>query len=456
MRSHIQQQRKWIAIGAVIFTLVAIYWFLFSSGMPVIWGPTASAKDIAAGRELFEHEWTPHDPLAKGDGLGPVFNAKSCASCHFQGGLGGGGELSHNATGFEILPRPDDLRLLTGTIHNYSVNPSDKESFTALRKQYPIRKGRVESRLVAMEGCPPTQQQTLIPDFDPVRTQSVQSTAMFGAGWIDLISEKAIIQNHRDRSYRNVTQELSLNFEGVPVGKIRTLADGRIGRFGWKAQFASLDDFVATACANELGLGTPYTQQVQPFSKNTPSETPPDLDKKQFSQLMAFCSTLPKPVEVAPTNAKESQAAKFGKELFTKIGCATCHVPDIGGVKSVYSDFLLYTLDDPPPPGGTSPYGPPPPPELPRPDDLPLPSEWKTPALWGVADSAPYFHDGTAMTLHDAILRHNGEGKGVKKAYLDLTKDQQEAVIAFLNTLKAPHTATPLRDVAITVLPKKK
>jgi hypothetical protein len=51
-------------------------------GIPVLWGPSASAEEIGAGRALFEHQWEPNDPLAKGDGLGPVFNARSCVACH--------------------------------------------------------------------------------------------------------------------------------------------------------------------------------------------------------------------------------------------------------------------------------------------------------------------------------------------------------------------------------------
>src|SRR6516225_1401343 len=74
---------------------LGIFWFL-APGLPVLWGPWASAATKEAGRELFEHEWTPNDPLAHGDGLGPMYNAKSCVACHFQGGVGGGGDLAHN------------------------------------------------------------------------------------------------------------------------------------------------------------------------------------------------------------------------------------------------------------------------------------------------------------------------------------------------------------------------
>src|SRR5581483_7829497 len=121
------RQRRWFGGALLLGAWVAILWFV-SPGLPVLWGPWASAATREAGRELFEHEWTPNDPLAHGDGLGPVFNAKSCASCHFQGGVGGGGNLEHNAVGFEVFARPDDPNFITGSIHNFSVDPAHKES----------------------------------------------------------------------------------------------------------------------------------------------------------------------------------------------------------------------------------------------------------------------------------------------------------------------------------------
>jgi len=456
MSKMLRKQRKWLTVTLGFTSLLLFYWLFFSNGLPVYWGPSASAKDIAAGRELFEHEWTPNDPLAHGDGLGPVFNAKSCAACHFQGGLGGGGEISHNATAFEILPRPGKPEMECGTIHNYSIDPKDKESFTVLRKLFPVNRAITTTRSVEMANCPPTIQRTTA-DFDPLRTISTQSSAIFGSGWIDLISEKAIVQNFRRRSFQGLTQELAMNFDGVPLGRLRTLPDGRIGRFGWKAQFATLEDFTATACANEIGLGTPMKPQACSVATKAKPEVPADLDKKQFQQLVAFVSTIPRPVETMPTDAKTATSAKHGEELFAKVGCTTCHVPDLGGVKGMYTDFLLYSLDEPlPPGGGGSPYGPAPLPEFPRPEGEPPPSDWRTPPLWGVADSAPYFHDGTADTLHAAILRHNGDAKSVKKAFADLPPADQQAIVAFLETLKAPPTATALKDMAVTKLPKKK
>lgn len=440
MRHMSLARQRQLAGAAIVLTLLGIGLWLWSPGLPVIFGPSARASEIAEGRELFEHEWQPKDPLSHGDGVGPVYNAKSCAGCHFQGGLGGGGEVAHNATSFEVNSRPGDDQFHFGNLHTFSTSPAHRESLAGLKQMYPV----VPPQVVGTEGCRMT-----IPGFDPVRTQSVNPTALFGAGWIDLISDKAILKNKRSRQVNAIGRELKLEFGNVPVGRTATTEDGRLGKFGWKGQFATLPEFVAAACANELGLGTPTMAQAAPLS--APGYTsPPDLDKKQFRALVAFVKTLPKPVE----NPANEPTAAHGKELFHSVGCAICHVPNMGGVKGVYSDFLLYSLDDPS--AAVEGYGPPPKqlnlPE--RPEHLAKLEEWKTPALWGVADSAPYFHDGASPTLESAILRHQGDAKLVTGRYQDLSKDDQTALVAFLRTLKAPPDAVPLSNPAVTQLRK--
>ena len=82
-------------------------------------------------------------------------------------------------------------------------------------------------------------------------------------------------------------------------------------------------------------------------------------------------------------------------------------------------------------------------PPMPLPEEHPLPEEWRTPALWGVADSAPYFHDGQSMTLESALLRHRGDAEDVTEDYRSLHDRDQQALLAFLRTLKAPKDAKP-------------
>ncbi|MEO2091937.1 MAG: di-heme oxidoredictase family protein [Gemmataceae bacterium] len=430
-------KRRLVGGLALAGLTVGGYWWGFSDGLPVWFGPSASAAEVAAGRELFEHEWSANDPLASGDGLGPVFNGRSCAFCHFQGGIGGGGEVGHNAVHFEVLPQPGKNEYLSGVIHADSTNKADRESEKLLRTRFPTITFPKPPPPPPGDHCgyaPPPK-----PPFDPVRTQSVQTTALFGIGWIDRISPRAILANAQRRGAKTALAEITGNFSDVPVGRVPRTADGRVGKFGWKGKFATVEEFVAAACANELGLGTPISQQAQPLHKPSAADVPPDLTKEQFRQLVAFVDTLPKPVEAS------SPTANRGKAVFESVGCSACHVPDMGGVKGVYSDFLMYTLDDTSSAGGFPDYGPEPPPESARPGHIPPPQEWKTPPLWGVADSAPYLHDGSAPTLADAIRRHQGDAKGVTTAYHKLPTDDQKSVIAFLETLKAPPDAPPVQ-----------
>src|SRR5262249_28674579 len=88
-------------------------------------------------------------------------------------------------------------------------------------------------------------------------------------------------------------------------------------------------------------------------------------------------------------------------------------------------------------------------PPVPLPEDYPLPEEWKTPALWGVADSAPYFHDGGSPTLESAVERHHGDAGSVTAAYEALPSRGRAALIDFLKTLRAPSDAEPVSPAVI-------
>src|SRR3954451_9315326 len=120
--------------------------YVFSPGLPVLWGPWARASTKEAGRELFEHEWQPNDPLAHGDGLGPVFNARSCVSCHFQGGVGGAGHNGFNVNAYEILPTDRNPDVKGGVVHADATQPQYRESQKLLRGLFPIVKGQPAQR----------------------------------------------------------------------------------------------------------------------------------------------------------------------------------------------------------------------------------------------------------------------------------------------------------------------
>jgi CxxC motif-containing protein (DUF1111 family) len=430
IRSRLARIRRCLGWGLLTFLGVWVVWTQ-AVGMPVLHAPQASAQYKEAGRTLFEHEWQPGDPLAKGDGLGPVFNERSCVACHSQGGVGGGGGTNENVTAFEIHPTPGRTEVMDGMIHRFALSNDCRESRTGLNDFFAVVPGGVK-----IVGTCFVETR----DFDPVRTQSINPTALYGAGWIDRISTKTIVNQSRRKALQAIGKEILANLDGIKPGRARVLADGRIGKFGWKAQFATLEEFVASACSNELGLGTPLMEQAKPYAHQAETKVDRDLDPQQFRALVSFVDTLPRPTEILPTDPKVRGQVERGKIVFEKVGCAICHTPEIGGVPGIYSDFLLHRISSGNDLGGG--YA-----EVPQvqlPDEHPLPDEWKTPPLWGVADSAPYFHDGAAATLEMAIFRHHGDATNVTKAFEILSGDDQRAVVQFLKSLKAPVDAKPV------------
>jgi len=284
--------------------------------------------------------------------------------------VGGGGPNSANVTIFEVLPTTRDPKMKAGLVHHFAIENMTPETFDLLRQVFPVIKNGTRS----FSNC-----QVRLIDFDPVRTQSINTTALFGAGWVDRISSKTILANYRRLSVKKVTDELSLKFKSVPTGRPRILADGRVGKFGWKAQFATLKEFVAAACANEIGLGNPMMQQAKPLHLTVSPDVEPDLSRKQFKQLVAFVDTLPRPISKTPLNTKQALLIEHGKAVFTTVGCAICHTPDFGGVDGIYSDFMLHRISARKGAGGGGGgYGPPQSPDLVPPRSHPLPDEWRT------------------------------------------------------------------------------
>jgi CxxC motif-containing protein (DUF1111 family) len=388
--------------------------------------PTVPVDPVMAqaGEVLFRHDWQPNDPLcAGGDGLGPVFNARSCVECHNQGGVGGGGDLQHNVTAFVVRsPSNKGAPTREGVVHSRGLGRLE-----TLQDVHPD---------LPPKSCPKLEEVNALRQFNNgVHLSQRNTPALFGAKLIDEIPERVILANARAQQLRWGTSR-GANSEEVPVGRPNRLANGRIGRFGWKAQVANLSDFVRAACANELGLSNPSQAQPVPIYPGVyAAPTQLDLTDRQCDEITSFCASLPRPVERLPQDVTPVQAAR-GKQLFHKIGCAECHTPKLGSVDGLYSDLLLHRMGQDLVGGGS--YGEPPMPMPDRSDEGPKSDEWRTPPLWGVADSPPYLHDGRAATLQQAILMHGGQAKRAADRFEALRPDGQAQLIAFLRTLRAP------------------
>jgi CxxC motif-containing protein (DUF1111 family) len=395
----------------------------------------ASSKDHYAGRELFVKVWEPgkRSP-AGGDGVGPLYNETSCVACHRLGGVGGGGGNRENVTlltadaggggvsetGKTYIGELEDLHFgfRDGTsvvLHRHSTNPADVKRLEEI--------GSFRSIATHDRRC-------------VLRTSSRNTPALFGAGLIDEVPEEVLIAAQRRQ------------FEDFPEiqGRVSRLPDGRIGRFGWKGQTATLREFVLAACANELGLEAPDHHQARLGvpGRSDPSEVRLDMDQRQCDQLVEFVAGLAPP-RLRPIVA--GRVEPWGYSVFEAVGCATCHTPRLGALNGLYSDLLLHDMGDALGDVASS-YG-----VLQSGGDAgdlardrerariagapAVAREWRTPPLWGVADSAPYLHDGRARTLHDAIRLHGGEAAKAVQRYSKLARADRVALLSFLHSLTA-------------------
>jgi CxxC motif-containing protein (DUF1111 family) len=380
---------------------------------------------------LFSHDWTVNDPLAQGDGLGPVYNATSCAECHSLGGTGGGGHTNHNVTVYGLVhPHPRGLPQ-SGVVHQKAVARTLQETLDLVHPSLPHRPSIPLSVLTDRKA----------PRLRDVVITQRNTPALFGAGLLDGISDDVIIASERAHSAAARLVGLAGARDRKIKGRVARLADGSIGRFGWKLEFASLGSFVKAACANELGLSNPGRPQATPLGKLDYQPKGVDLTEEQCTMMTEFIRSLPRPVEAAPDDRHVAAIAGVGKDLFRSIGCADCHSESLGNVNGCYSDMLLHDLgaDLESSSGGydTVP-SPPVPNERFSPLAQPSPLEWRTAPLWGVADSAPYLHDGRASTLDAAITAHRGEAEDVTARFNLLSEQQRHAILTFLQTLKAP------------------
>ena len=140
----------------------------------------------------------------------------------------------------------------------------------------------------------------------------------------------------------------------------------------------------------------------------------PEISENDLSALTFYVAGLAPP--------RPSDDEPIGANLFHEVGCADCHVPKLSPTMPVaaYTDLLLHDVSK-----STS-WG--------IAEGSARPEEYRTPPLWGLRDTAPYLHDGSAPTPHAAILRHGGEARATVERYQALSETGQEYLLNFLMT----------------------
>ena len=429
------------AAGGLLFSL-STWWVNVAA---------AADGDVAAGKILFERQWkSRQNSDGIGDGLGPVFNARSCAACHHQTAPGGGGKSEHNAQMLTIVAvspnkggvTPQQAQHLLTQIHpGFQNGPQVAVHRHGTENDYAAYRANL---LAAPEELPWPKASRTWPagltsrrleqppgmiQIGPLvlRVTERSTPALFGAGQIDRVS---------DQTRRMLAANQPSAMRGVVAG-----------RFGWKGQTADLASFVRGACANELGLQSlSQAQPPDPTQKNYQTKRV-DMTKAEMRSMVNFVASLPAPP--ADRSGADPESIRNGSAAFTRAGCAVCHTPDVDGAKGIYSELLHdmgVTLADATglvfpgtpafnsqPSPLTAYYGGPTAQET----AATFARTWRTPPLWGVRNSAPYMHDGRAATIEEAIQLHNGQAQTSLTKFQDLTKQQQAELVGFVRSLGA-------------------
>ena len=353
-------------------------------GLPLSGADALELDRFRAGDALFE------STFREADGLGPLYVRSSCSACHAGDGRGPGrvGKLFVEASSGSSVTLP--------------FGTSERPYFTA-GARLPV--------LAATSGA-------------GVRVHYVLPPALFGRGYLDAIRD-------------DVIRELALRAErrtGPIRGRLhRVRADGdeaaRVGRFGLRAQQASLSEFVADALLGDMGLTSATRPEELPGPEARLDDDKPGVDVD--SEVVAALSDYVRLIEI-PRRAADAP----GRRWFEQALCADCHIPELetraqypiralAGIRApVYTDLLLHdmgsALADGAGEGDAS------------------GSEWRTAPLIGLRFASAYLHDGRATNVEQAILEHGGPGSeatGSVERFRALAPSARAELVAFVEGL---------------------
>jgi CxxC motif-containing protein (DUF1111 family) len=422
----------------------------------------AQEEQFKLGNALFRKIWvsSPSSTQAS-DGLGPLFNARGCQSCHIKDGRGhppfeGQAENVSMFLRLSVPPDEDDTRLaMDGVIAGEVGDPT----YGTQLQDFAVPGLKAEGRMVIDyadlpvtlgDGSVVTLREphysvadlAFGPLADDVMLSPRLANPMIGLGLVEQVPAEDILAlaDPDDRDGDGISGRPNWTIDPVSQSVM-------LGRFGWKAGMASIRSQSAAAFAGDIGIATPLNnlpygdcteRQTECLAMPTgeqerlgPSEAPdPVLDLVTF-----YAQTLG-----VPERRKVGDAAVLrGKAAFYGAGCASCHVPKFVTSRDAenpahrfqliwpYSDFLLHDMGM-----GLADN---------RPEGQADGQEWRTPPLWGigltetVSGHTFFLHDGRARNLVEAILWHGGEAQAARDAFAQMSQATRDDVIAFLESL---------------------
>jgi CxxC motif-containing protein (DUF1111 family) len=401
--------------------------------------------EFSLGDHFFNRNWVTAPASASGnDGLGPTYNATSCSACHFKDGRGAPPET------------PDEDWL--GLLMRISIpgagdhgEPVGEPTYGGQLNPFSILGVPAEGRASVVyeevagtfgDGEPFSLRRPLYSfedlAFGPmvdVLTSPRIAQAMPGLGLLEAISEETVLA---------LADEDDADGDGISGRPNRVWDERRqatvLGRFGWKANQSTVEQQVAGAFLGDIGITTSMFPSenctaAQPECEAATNGGTPELDDQKLRWVSHYAMTLAVP---ARRDWKDGQVVR-GKELFSDLGCASCHSPKLvtgtlegfpelsNQIIRPYTDLLLHDMGE-----GLA---------TDRPEFDASGSEWRTAPLWGIGlvetvNRHEYLlHDGRARGFVEAILWHGGEAEGSREAFRNLARVDRDAVVRFLESL---------------------
>jgi CxxC motif-containing protein (DUF1111 family) len=330
------------------------------------------------GKSKFSRQFTPRT------GLGPLFNDNSCRACHGQGGSGGPSERTVRLAGAMINGGPSLLEDQGGpAIQDFAVQGTMVEQVPKLATALGVR----------------------------------ISPPIWGSGLVEAVSEHDLLAQMGPSK-----EKFDLGIRGIANWQ-----EGKIGRFGWKAQKPDMKQFTEQAYDWEMGISTPDRGLEQVCNRAPRKVTKCDISQDELLDVVFYQRYLDAPPRGVITNE-----VKHGEDVFKGTGCVYCHNPElttsanaigipVGRSLHPYSDFLLHVMDE----------------DLADQmvQDAATGQMWRTAPLWGLRTRKKFMHDGRATDLDDAIVMHGGEAEKVRMKYVSLVPEEKEAIKTFLSSL---------------------
>ncbi|HYQ40785.1 MAG TPA: di-heme oxidoredictase family protein [Polyangiaceae bacterium] len=397
------------------------------------------------GNSLFNRSWVVAPAsLDSRDGLGPLFNARSCSGCHFKDGRGRPPEpgeamrtmllrVSIPGRGPHGAPLPDPTY---GDQIQGNANSGVPPEGNVVVRYFPVRGVfadgqpyallKPEYRIEHSGYGEPSAELLVSPRVAP---------AIIGLGLLEAVPERVVREREDpdDENHDGISGRANLVWD-VRRGALS------LGRFGWKAEQPTVEQQSAVAFNSDLGVTSSLFPDegctlAELRCREQPNGGAPEVSDELLRDIVLYARTLGVPAR----RISDEAAARQGEALFERVGCVACHTTTLrtGEFRAVaelsgqeihpYTDLLLHDLGE-----GLADQ---------RPSFRADGREWRTAPLWGlglvraVNEHTRLLHDGRARDVTEAILWHEGEARSSRDTFLRMNRDERRALVAFLDTL---------------------